>query len=100
MTLTIGEHAYLNHDVTMTAAGDHEAVLLGKKGERVKLLKVESYGTYPYTVEGTTTPGKRWLANLNDLSEGDPLRMTDRPKAMTPANSTEYDDLALVGEQR
>ena len=64
--LEIGSYAYLRNEITEPACGDHPQFLMGKKGERVKIVGTNK--TYDYTVEGSTNPGKQWHVNEDELT--------------------------------
>ena len=69
----VGSYAYLAREVTEPACGDHPMFLLGKKGERVKILGKDDH-RYPYTVEGPTNPGKPWRAEAADMMKRETVK--------------------------
>lgn len=69
----INSHAYLVKEIVEPACGDHPAFLMGRKGERVKILSKDGNTTYPYSVEGPTNPGKSWKACASDLMLTKPM---------------------------
>lgn len=63
-----GDTARLVDVIVEPACGDHPAFLMGRKGERVKIIEARTYpGKLPYLVEGPTNKGKPWWAGDCDL---------------------------------
>lgn len=69
----VGGTAYLAREIVEPASGDHPAFLMGVKGEQVKILAIDEDRHYPFTVEGSTNPGKPWRAESNDLMRTKPF---------------------------
>lgn len=68
-----GDYVYLTHEVIEPATGDHPMLLMGRKGERVRIVDKFNQGEYPFLVEGPTNPGKPWFANSKDLTWTKPI---------------------------
>ncbi len=72
--LKVGCFMYLSKEIIEPACEDHPEFLMGEKGEKVKVLKINpSTSTYPILVEGPTNPGKPWYANASDLMHTKPI---------------------------
>jgi len=70
-----GDSVYLAHDIIDPASGDHPAFLLGRKGEKVVIVRVYKNKTaYPYEIEGETNSGSTWFASSKDLMHTKPFK--------------------------
>lgn len=68
MTINIGSEQMLARDIIGSATEDHPAFLLGKKGEKVKVIGyIAKADSYPYLVKGPTNQGKVWRACSSDF---------------------------------
>ena len=72
MDFEIGSEQTLARDIVEPATGDHPQFLMGRKGERVKIIGYDPNPVlYPYLVEGPTNPKKLWRANRVDFLTSD-----------------------------
>lgn len=66
----IGGYAYLGKEVVEYANEDHPTFLMGKLGEKVKLLEKRNN---LYLVEGPTNDGNPWWCSVNDMMHTKPM---------------------------